>query len=72
MVAVWAKYSDRMRADPITDFIVSDPSIKEGTLDDFGAAVQVDLGDANWHFGDFFSDLGSALYYALGRICTLL
>jgi hypothetical protein len=42
MVPVWAKYSDRMRANPIIAFIVSDPRIKEGTLDDFGAAIQVD------------------------------
>jgi hypothetical protein len=31
-----------MRANPIIAFIVSDPRIKEGTLDDFGAAIQVD------------------------------
>jgi hypothetical protein len=37
MVRVWARYSDRMRANPIIAFIVSDPRIKEGTLDHFGA-----------------------------------
>ena len=37
MVLVWARYSDRMRSNPIIAFIVSDPRIKEGTLDDFGA-----------------------------------
>jgi hypothetical protein len=38
MVRVWARYSDRKRANPIIAFIVSDPRIKEGTLDDFGAS----------------------------------
>jgi hypothetical protein len=46
MVRVWARYSDRMRANPIIAFIVSDPRIKEGTLDDFGAAIQVDPANA--------------------------
>jgi hypothetical protein len=41
-----ARYSDRMRANPIIAFIVSDPRIKEGTLDDFGAAIQVDPANA--------------------------
>jgi hypothetical protein len=35
MVRVWARYSDRMRANSIIAFIVSDPRITEGTLDDF-------------------------------------
>ena len=46
MVRVWARYSDRMRANPIIVFIVSDPRIKEGILDDFGAAMQVDPANA--------------------------
>ena len=36
MVSLWARYSDRMRPNPIMAFIVSDPRIKEGTLDHFG------------------------------------
>ena len=35
-----------MRSNPIIAFIVSDPRIKEGTLDDFGAAIQVDPANA--------------------------
>jgi hypothetical protein len=31
---------------PIIAFIVSDPRIKEGTLDDFGAAIHVDPANA--------------------------
>jgi hypothetical protein len=39
-VRVWARYSDRMRAVPIIAFIVADPRIKEGTLDERGPAIQ--------------------------------
>jgi hypothetical protein len=37
MVRVWARYSDRMRANPIIAFIVSDPRNQGGKLDHFGA-----------------------------------
>jgi hypothetical protein len=39
LVRVRARYLDRMRANAIIAFIVLDPTIKEGTRDDFGAAI---------------------------------
>jgi hypothetical protein len=45
-IARWFAYapdiSDRMRANPTIAFIVLDPRIKEETLDDFGATIQVE------------------------------
>ena len=41
MVRVWARNSDRMRANSIIAFIVSGPRIMEETLDDFGAASRI-------------------------------
>lgn len=46
MVRVWARYSDRKRANPIIAFIVLDPRLKEVTLDDFGATIQMEPANA--------------------------
>jgi hypothetical protein len=42
LVRVWARYLDRIRVNAIIGFMFSDPTIKEGTRDDFGAAIEVD------------------------------
>ena len=39
LVRLRARYLDRMRENAIIGFMFLDPTIKEGTRDDFGAAI---------------------------------